>query len=98
MKRIFKQVWSIGNMEVLDKVVAPTFKQHQQPSFSQATKKNHDALAELEKQFVQWSMLSPRIEEEVAARINLLAELSKEARGVRERGGKALKRSVRIGG
>jgi hypothetical protein len=58
MKRIFKEVWSKGNMEVLD----------------------------------------DRIEEEVAARINLLAELSKEARGVRERGGKALKRSVRIGG
>ena len=33
-----------------------------------------------------------------AARMNLLAELSKEARGVREDGGKALKRSVRIGG
>jgi hypothetical protein len=71
---------------------------YQQLSFSQAAKKNHDALAELEKQFVQWRMLSPRIEDEVAARMNLLAELSKEARGVRERGGKALKRSVRIGG
>jgi hypothetical protein len=30
MKRIFKDVWSKGNMEVLDEeVVAPTFKQHQ---------------------------------------------------------------------
>jgi hypothetical protein len=29
MKRIFKEVWSKGNMEVLDEVVAPTFKQHQ---------------------------------------------------------------------
>jgi hypothetical protein len=26
MKRIFKGAWSKGNMEVLDKVVAPTFK------------------------------------------------------------------------
>jgi hypothetical protein len=29
MKRIFKEVWSKGNMEVLDEVVAPTFKQRQ---------------------------------------------------------------------
>jgi hypothetical protein len=29
MKRIFKEVWSKGNMEVLDEIVAPTFKQHQ---------------------------------------------------------------------
>jgi hypothetical protein len=29
MKRIFKEVWSKGNMAVLDEVVAPTFKQHQ---------------------------------------------------------------------
>jgi len=30
MKRIFKEVWSKGNMEVLDEVVvAPTSKQHQ---------------------------------------------------------------------
>jgi hypothetical protein len=29
MKRIFKEVWSKENMEVLDEVVAPTFKQHQ---------------------------------------------------------------------
>ena len=28
MKRIFKEVWSKGNMKVLDEVVAPTFKQH----------------------------------------------------------------------
>jgi hypothetical protein len=69
-----------------------------QLSFSQATEKNHDTLAQLEKRFVQWRMLSPRIEEEAAARMDRLAELSKEARGVRERGGKALKRSVRIGG
>jgi hypothetical protein len=52
-----------------------------QLSFSRATKKNHDALAELEKQFVQWRMLSPRIEEEAAAGIGRLAELSKEAKG-----------------
>jgi hypothetical protein len=55
-----------------------------QLSFSQATEKNHDTLAQLEKRFVQWRLFRPRIE--------------KEARGVRERGGKALKRSVRIGG
>ena len=29
MKRIFKEVWSKGNMEVLDEVVAFTFKQHE---------------------------------------------------------------------
>ena len=29
MKRIFKEVWSKGNMKVLDEIVAPTFKQHQ---------------------------------------------------------------------
>lgn len=29
MKRIFEEAWSKGNMEVLDEVVAPTFKQHQ---------------------------------------------------------------------
>jgi hypothetical protein len=46
----------------------------------ESMKKNHDALAELEKQFVQWRMLSPRIEEEAAARFGRLAELSKEAR------------------
>ncbi len=44
----------------------------------ESMKKNHDALAELEKQFVQWRMLSPRIEEEAAARFGRLAELSKE--------------------
>jgi hypothetical protein len=69
-----------------------------QLSFSQVTEKNHDTLAQLEKRFVQWRMLSPRMEEEAAARMDRLAELSKEARGVQERGGKALKRSVRIGG
>jgi phage-related minor tail protein len=49
-----------------------------QLSFSRAPKKNHDALAELEKQFVHWRMLSPRIEEEAAGRMGLLTELSKE--------------------
>ncbi len=49
-----------------------------QLSFSRAPKKNHDALAQLEKRFVQWRMLSPRIEEETAARMDHLAELSKE--------------------
>jgi hypothetical protein len=49
-----------------------------QHSFSRAPKKNHDALAQLEKQFVQWRMLSPRIEEEAAGRMGLLTELSKE--------------------
>ncbi len=29
MKRIFEEVWSKGNLEVLDEVVAPSFKQHQ---------------------------------------------------------------------
>ncbi len=51
-----------------------------QLSFSRATEKNHDALAGLEKRFVKWRMLSPRIEEEAAARFGRLAELSKEAR------------------
>ena len=49
-----------------------------QLSFSRAPKKNHDALAQLDKRFVQWRMLSPRIEEEAAARMDQLAELSKE--------------------
>jgi hypothetical protein len=49
-----------------------------QLSFSRAPKKNHDALAQLEKRFVQWRMLSPRIEEEAVARMDQLAELSKE--------------------
>jgi hypothetical protein len=49
-----------------------------QVSFSRAPKKNHDPLAQLEKRFVQWRMLSPRIEEEAAARMGLLTELSKE--------------------
>jgi hypothetical protein len=49
-----------------------------QVSFSRGPKKNHDALTQLEKRFVQWRMLSPRIEEEVAARMDHLAELSKE--------------------
>jgi hypothetical protein len=49
-----------------------------QLSLSRAPKKNHDALAQLEKRFVQWRMLSPRIEEEAAARMDRLAELSKE--------------------
>jgi hypothetical protein len=49
-----------------------------QLSFSRAPKENHDALAQLEKRFVQWRMLSPRIEEEAAARMDHLAELSKE--------------------
>jgi hypothetical protein len=52
-----------------------------QLSFSRAPKKNHDALAQLEKRFVQWRMLNPRIEEEAAAGIGRLAELSKEAKG-----------------
>jgi steroid delta-isomerase-like uncharacterized protein len=29
MKRIFEEAWSKGNVEVLDEVVAPSFKQHQ---------------------------------------------------------------------
>jgi steroid delta-isomerase-like uncharacterized protein len=29
MKRIFEEAWSKGNVEVLDELVAPTFKQHQ---------------------------------------------------------------------
>jgi steroid delta-isomerase-like uncharacterized protein len=29
MKRIFEEAWSKGNAEVLDEVVAPSFKQHQ---------------------------------------------------------------------
>ena len=29
MKRIFEEAWSKGNLEVLDEVVAPSFKQHQ---------------------------------------------------------------------
>jgi steroid delta-isomerase-like uncharacterized protein len=29
MKRIFEEAWSNGNVEVLDEVVAPAFKQHQ---------------------------------------------------------------------
>jgi tRNA U54 and U55 pseudouridine synthase Pus10 len=45
---------------------------------SEANKRHYEALAELEKQFVQWRMLSPRIEEEAAARMNRLAELSKK--------------------
>ena len=45
---------------------------------SEANKRHYEALAELEKQFVQWRVLSPRIEEEAAARIGRLAELSKE--------------------
>lgn len=49
-----------------------------QLSFSRAPKKNHDALAQLEKRFVKWRMLSPRIEEEAVARMDQLAELSKE--------------------
>ena len=49
-----------------------------QLSFSRAPKKNHDALAQIEKQFVHWRMLSPRIEEEAAGRMGLLTELSKE--------------------
>ena len=49
-----------------------------QLSFSRAPKKNHDALAQLEKRFVQWRMLSPRIEEGAAGRMGLLTELSKE--------------------
>lgn len=49
-----------------------------QLSFSRAPKKNHDALAQLEKRFVQWRMLSPRIEEVAAGRMGLLTELSKE--------------------
>jgi hypothetical protein len=69
-----------------------------QLSFSQATEKNHDTLAQLEKRFVLWRLFRPRIEKEAAARMDRLAELSKEARGVRERAGKALKRSVRIRG
>jgi hypothetical protein len=37
MKRIFKDVWSKGNMEVLNEVVAPTFKQHQYDRAQQRT-------------------------------------------------------------
>jgi predicted ester cyclase len=29
MRRIFEQAWNKGNVQVLDEVVAPTFKQHQ---------------------------------------------------------------------
>lgn len=29
MKRIFEEAWSKGNVQVLDEVVAPSFKQHQ---------------------------------------------------------------------
>lgn len=29
MKRIFEEAWSKGNVQVLDELVAPTFKQHQ---------------------------------------------------------------------
>jgi hypothetical protein len=71
MKRVFKEVWSKGNMEVLDEVVA-------QSKQSEANKRHYDALAQLEKQFVHWRMLSPRIEEEAAGRMGLLTELSKE--------------------
>jgi hypothetical protein len=49
-----------------------------QLSFTRGPKKNHDALAQLEKRFVHWRMLSPRIEEEAAGRMGLLTELSKE--------------------
>jgi predicted ester cyclase len=29
MRRIFEEAWSKGNVEILDELVAPTFKQHQ---------------------------------------------------------------------
>jgi hypothetical protein len=54
-----------------------------QVSFSRAPEKNHDALAQLEKRFVQLHMLSPPIEDEAAARMHCLAELSKEIEGRR---------------
>jgi hypothetical protein len=41
-----------------------------QLSFSRAPEKNHDAMAQLEKNFVQWRMHSPRIEEEAAGRLD----------------------------
>jgi steroid delta-isomerase-like uncharacterized protein len=40
MKRIFEEAWSKGNVEVLDELVAPSFKQHQsdRPSTREAFK------------------------------------------------------------
>jgi hypothetical protein len=49
-----------------------------QLGLSRAPKKNHDALAQLEKYFVQWSMHSPGIEKEAAGGMDRLAKLSKE--------------------
>jgi hypothetical protein len=52
MKRIFKDVWSKGNMEVLDEVVAPTFQQHQYDR-AQPTEEVLEGIESMEKGWIR---------------------------------------------
>jgi hypothetical protein len=55
LKRIFKDVWSKGNMEVLDEVVAPTFKRHQYDRAQQrnTTKEVLEGIESMEKGWIR---------------------------------------------
>ena len=54
MRRVFEEAWGKGNLEVLDEVVAPTFRQHQhdRPSnregFKAAIREVHTAFPDLQ--------------------------------------------------
>jgi hypothetical protein len=52
MKRIFEEAWSKGNMEVLDEVVAPTFKQHQY-DYAQQLKRFLRGIESMEKGWIR---------------------------------------------